>query len=393
PLVHEVRWHWDDWDRLAAGTVAGHVLECGAQTTGGNLTDWRGVKGLAAAGYPIAEVSEDGTFFITKHPGTGGVVSRATVVEQLLYEIGDPAAYATPDVTVDFTSFSVEEEAGDRVRIAGVRGAPPPPTLKAGVTWSAGWKAVGTFLFGPPDGEEKAKALAAIVWERVGPGFEETATEILGGREVFLRLGVRDADRKKVDAFSRRFASFALSGPPGVTIPGGGRPPVQEVFGFWPAAVPRSAVAPALHVGGETIPISTEAPATRALPDPPPAAREASAPADGGRAVPLAALAFARSGDKGDAANIGVAARDARAFAILRERLTTDFVRHVFRAETRGRVVRYELPNLRAFNFVLERSLGGGGVISLRTDPQGKTFAQRLLAEQVSGPEAEGREP
>lgn len=381
PLVHEFGWAWDDWDRLAAATVAGHVLECGAQASGGNLTDWARAPNLAHVGYPIAEVDEAGGVVITKHPGTGGAVTRESVVEQLLYEIGNPEAYATPDVTVDFTSFDVSEAAPDRVRITGVRGLPPPPTLKAGLSHSAGWKCAGTFLFGPPDAVAKARAMAEIVWARAGTAFEETYTEILGGLEVFLRLGVRDFDRRKVEAFSRRFASFALSGPPGVTIPGGGRPPVVEVFGFWPAAVPRETVRPVVLFEGETIDISPLAPSTRPLPL---ATRSTSSatPATP-RNVPLLTLAFARSGDKGDGANIGVAARSAEAYAHLRGLLTPEFVKSAFAEECRGEVVRHELPNLRAFNFVLTRALGGGGIVSLRSDPQGKTFAQRLLATLV----------
>jgi hypothetical protein len=244
PLVHEHGWSWADWDRLAAGTIAGHVLECGAQATGGNLTDWRRVV-LDEIGSPIAEVAPDGSFAITKHPNTGGRVSRETVVEQLLYEIGDPAAYATPDVTADFTSIGLREDGDDRVAIDDARGAPPPETLKAGISWSAGWRSAGTYLVGPPNAEEKAHALGAIFWTRAG-AFEETLEEIYAARDprahAFLRLAARDRDRGKVEAFSRRFASYARSGPPGLSIPGGGRPPVTEAFGVWPARVPRASV-------------------------------------------------------------------------------------------------------------------------------------------------------
>jgi hypothetical protein len=380
PLVHEFGWSWDDWDHLAAATVAGHVLECGAQATGGNLTDWREVAGLSRVGYPIAEASDDGTFVVTKHPSTGGVVNRKTVVEQLLYEIGDPRAYASPDVTADFTSLALEEAGRDRIRIVGVRGVPPPPTLKAGIAFAAGWKSAGAFLFGPSGAEEKARAMALLFWERVGHNFAETVTEIFGQRETLLRLGARDPDREKVESFSRRFASLALSGPPGVASPGGGRPPVQEAWGLWPAAVPRGGLSALVRVGDEEIEVACDAPSTCALPAAP---REAPATtrrgSSSGRASRLLDLAFARSGDKGDTANIGVAARDAESYRLLKEALTVDFVRDVFREECHGDVVRYELPNLLAFNFVLKNALGGGGVLSLRSDPQGKTFAQRLL--------------
>lgn len=373
PLVAVHGWRWDDWDRLAAGTVAGHVLECGVQATGGNLTDWRPVRGLARAGYPIAEVDADGVAVITKHPDTGGAVTRASVLEQLLYEIGDPRAYATPDVTADFTSVRLQDLGGDRVRISGVRGVPPPPTLKTGFLVDAGWKAAGTYLFGPPDAREKAAAMAEIAWERLGRGFEETGTEI-GSDSV--RLAVRDRDRAAVERFSRRFVSLALSGPPGVTIPGGGRPPVQEVYAFHAGAIPRDAVRPTVSLGGETSEVPATVTESRPLPEPPP---EAIAEPSGGSPARLLDLAFARSGDKGNAANIGVAARGEAAWARLRAGLTAERVRRALEDTGVTRVTRYELPDLMALNFVLEGALGGGGIVSLRSDPQGKLLAQRLL--------------
>jgi hypothetical protein len=343
------------------------------QATGGNLTDWRSVRGLARAGYPIAEVDADGTAVITKHPDTGGAVTRATVLEQLLYEIGDPRAYATPDVTADFTSIRLEDLGGDRVRITGVRGVPPPPTLKAGFLVDAGWKAAGTYLFGPPDAREKAAAMAEIAWERLGRAFEETGTEI--GPDT-VRLAVRDRDRAAVERFSRRFVSLALSGPPGVTIPGGGRPPVQEVYAFHADAVARDAVCPTVTLDGVTWEVPATAAECRALPEPPP---EALAEASEGSPVRLLDLAFARSGDKGNAANVGVAARSEAAWARLRAGLTAERVRRALEDTGVTRVIRYELPGLMALNFVLEGALGGGGIVSLRSDPQGKLLAQRLL--------------
>jgi hypothetical protein len=383
PLVHEHGWRWDDRDRLAAGTIAGHVLECGAQATGGNLTDWRGVS-FDEIGYPIAEVAADGRFAITKHPGSGGRVSKQTVIEQLLYEIGDPRRYETPDVTADFTSIALREDGEDRVVLEGARGTPAPATLKAGVCWSAGWRSAGTYLVGPPDADEKARALAELFWKRVGR-FDETLTELFGGVHAFLRLAVRDVDRGNVEAFSRRFASYALSGPPGLTIPGGGRPPVVESFGFWPARIAREAVAPWVRIGGERIAYDESLVHDDSGEIQPPRSAELSEE-EGvvGHAVPLVSLAFARSGDKGDNVNIGVAARSEATYRALARVLTPDFVRSVFAAERPGEVRRYELPNLLAFNFVLTRALGGGGTLSLRSDPQGKLFAQRLLATEIT---------
>lgn len=384
PLVHRFGWSWSDWDRLAAGVVAGHVLECGAQASGGNLTDWRDVPRLAEVGYPVVEVDDEGGIVFTKAPGSGGRVSRAAIVEQLLYEIGDPAAYATPDVTVDFRGLVATEEGEERVRVTGARGVPPPPTLKAGVSDRAGWKTAGTYLFGPPDAAEKGADLARLVWMRTGTAFDETLTEILGGEEAFVRLAVRDSDRSKLERFARRFASFALSGPPGGTIPGGGLPSVQEVFSFRAASVARSAVHPEIWIGGERIPVPAEVSETRELP--PPGGETGGAAPAGARTARVGQLAFARSGDKGDIANIGVAARNADAFETLRKALTPDVVARLFRKECKGAVRRHELPGLHAFNFVLEEALGGGGIVSLRSDPQGKLFAQRLLAAEIEVP-------
>src|SRR5262249_25432193 len=213
PLVHELGWAWDDWDRLAAGTIAGHVLECGAQATGGNLTDWRKVAPLDG-GYPLAEVETSGRFVGTKHPGTGGRVSRATVTEQLLYEIGDPARYLTPDVTTDFRALDVRDAGPDRVSVSGARGTPPPDSLKVTVVYRDGWRAVGFALLSGPDVRGKAERLAEMIWHRVGVEFADRRADLVGDRscwgaaapdvepnEGVLRVAVRDPDRKKVESF------------------------------------------------------------------------------------------------------------------------------------------------------------------------------------------------
>src|SRR6266850_1017750 len=212
PLVHELGWAWDDWDRLAAGTVAGHVLECGAQATGGNLTAWRKVAPLDV-GYPIEEVGADGRFVVTKHRGTGGRVSRATVTEQLLYEIGDPARYLTPDVAADFRGLEVIEAAPDRVAVGGARGTPPTDSLKVTIVYRDGWRAAGLALISGPDVRAKAERLAEMIWHRVGDVAERRA-ELVGDRacwgaaapdvepnEGVFRAAVRDPDRRKVEAF------------------------------------------------------------------------------------------------------------------------------------------------------------------------------------------------
>ena len=404
PLVHEFGWAWDDWDRLAAGIAAGHILECGAQVTGGNFTDWQRIPSMLDVGYPIAEVQPDGEFVVTKHPNTGGMVSQRTVTEQLLYEIGDPRAYMTPDVTVDFTSLQLSQEAPDRVRVSNARGLPAPATLKVSMVYRHGWRAVGTVLLSGPNVIAKGEQLAEMVWHRVGTDFADRRTDFIGfnacwggaagarpePNEVVFRLAVADPDRAKLKRFANQLLGFALQGPPGLGI-FGGRPDVQEAFGFWPALVPRKLVTATVTVdGGAPVEVPIDLPPGRAArPAAPP---DDSAGAEGSRAartslVPLGTIAYARSGDKGDHANVGVAARSPEAYAFLRETLSAKRVHGFFRDIVEGPVERFELPNLLAFNFFLRHALGGGGTLSLRVDHQGKTLAQGLLTLELGVPD------
>ena len=267
PLVHEFGWAPDDWDRIAAGTVAGHILECGAQSSGGNLLkDWRRVRGLENPGFPIAEVRPDGTFVVTKHPGTGGVVNVASVTEQLVYEMGDPRNYITPDGIADFTTIRLRQAGRDRVEVSGVRGRPKTDSLKVSVAWSYGWKAVGTLVYSWPEAHDKARAADRILRRRLaelGLEFEQVLTEFVGvdathGRlagpppadlaEVQLRVGVRSREKAPVERFTREIAPLVLTGPPSVTGFAGGRPQVQEVVAYWPALIGRTAIEPHVRV-------------------------------------------------------------------------------------------------------------------------------------------------
>jgi Acyclic terpene utilisation family protein AtuA len=406
PLVHEFDWRWDEWDLLAAGIAAGHILECGAQATGGNYTDWLRIPSMLDVGYPIAEVQPDGTFVVTKHPGTGGVVNRRTVIEQLLYEIGDPRAYLTPDVAADFTSLQLTEDGADRVRVSGARGGPAPETLKVSMVYRHGYRAVATMLISGPNVLAKAERIAEMVWHRVGTDFADRRADCVGYRacwgaaapdtepnEIVFRIGVADPDRKKLQRFSKCILGFALQGPPGLGI-FGGRPDVQEAFGFWPALVPRDLIAARYSVRegakvneGEvsmSLP-GAGSPRRPSVEMPPVEDSPARAPRTG-RAV-LGTIAYARSGDKGDHANIGVAARSEAAYAFLREALSANRVRAFYQDLVQGNVVRYELPNLLALNFILHNALGGGGTLSLRVDHQGKTLAQGLLTMELDVPE------
>ncbi len=259
PLIHEFKWAADDWHRLAAGTIAGHILECGAQATGGNFSRWWEVPDLWKVGYPIAECAEDGTFTITKHPGTGGMVTVDTVSEQLLYEMGDPHNYLTPDVVADFTSIRLEQAGPDRVRVSGIQGKPRTPFLKVSGAHLKGYKATGQLVISGPRALEKARLCADIVWKRLeaaGFTYEHTDAEFLGTStlhagiaaapadpaEIVLRLSVKDGDRKKVERFGREIAPLVTGGPAGVTGFAGGRPKAQEIVAYWPALLPRELV-------------------------------------------------------------------------------------------------------------------------------------------------------
>jgi hypothetical protein len=262
PLRHEFAWRAGDWNRLAAGIIAGHIIECGAQSSGGNcLYEWRSIPHLADVGYPIVEGHADGTFVVTKHPNTGGRVSVQTVTEQLVYEMGDPHSYITPDVVADFTSIRLEQQGTDRVRVFGIEGRAATDKLKVSIAYRAGFKAVGSLVYAWPDALEKAQLADRVLrerLERLGLRFEQVLGEFVGANathgplagpdagkdapEVQYRIGVRDADRKKVERFTREIVPLVLNGPPSVTGFAGGRPKVEEIVAYWPALIDKDVV-------------------------------------------------------------------------------------------------------------------------------------------------------
>jgi hypothetical protein len=266
PMVHRFGWQPGDYDKLAAGTIAGHIIECGAQCSGGNCqVDWRNIPNMADIGYPIVEAEPDGAFTVTKHASAGGRVHSDVVKEQLLYELGDPKNYITPDCTADFTSIRLEDSGPNRVRVSGIRGGPRPPSLKLSISYTAGWKAIGTLVYSWPQALEKAQVADRIVRERlrqIGLSFEEIYTEFFGVNaclgpaappnpdppEVQLRIGVRGPDRKAVDRFTRELVPLVLNGPPGATGYGEGRPSVREIVAYWSALIPREEIATRVEV-------------------------------------------------------------------------------------------------------------------------------------------------
>ncbi|MEO8574584.1 MAG: acyclic terpene utilization AtuA family protein [Pyrinomonadaceae bacterium] len=261
PLMHEFGWKFDDWDRVSAGTIAGHIIECGAQSSGGNCQyDWKNIPDLANVGFPIVEGYPNGEFVITKHDGTGGRVNVQSVKEQLLYEMGDPKAYITPDVVADFSSINLAPDGEDRVRVFGIKGHPKTDFYKVSIAYSAGWKAVGTLVYSWPDAYEKAEAADKVLrsrLERLGLKFDLILTEFVGVNathghlagepspdipEVQLRFGVRGQNKADVERFTKELAPLILTGPPSVTGFAGGRPKVEEIMAYFPALIPKTLI-------------------------------------------------------------------------------------------------------------------------------------------------------
>jgi hypothetical protein len=406
-LMHEFGWPATDYDRLAAGSLAGHLLECGAQGVGGLHTDWHLVPDWANIGYPIAECSADGSFVLTKPEGTGGLVIPGSAAEQVLYEIGDPAAYILPDVIADFSQVKIVQDGPHRVRITGARGRPPTTEYKVSATYQDGYRAVATVSIVGPDAAAKAERIGAELIararlsfaERRLPDFTATHIEALGAeasygpnsrarasREVLLRLVVVHADAKCLDLFARELGSIGISFAPGITGIYGGRPKPAPQIRLFTLFVPKTLLAPpTVTIGSESFPV-TIPPGEPWTPAEESAEPDAS-PYDGETIdVPLLRLALARSGDKGDSANIAVIARDPAYLPVLRRELTPARVAAHFAHLATGTVRRFEAPGLGAFNFLLHNALGGGGMASLRIDPQGKAYGQMVLEMMIPVP-------
>nr|MDT0252991.1 acyclic terpene utilization AtuA family protein [Endozoicomonas sp.] len=410
PLVHEFGWGWQDYDKLAQGSLAGHVIECGTQATGGNFTDWHLVKdGYANMGFPIVECSEDGLFVVSKCSGTGGLVSCDTVAEQILYEIGNPEDYLLPDVTCDFSQVSLEQTGIDQVRVTGARGRPCSTQYKVSATYMDGYRSNATFMIGGIDAGEKGQVVADAIIKRVRgllnlkglDDFNDVNIEVLGTevtygaqamenqpREVVVKIAVSHQDKNALRLFGSEIAQAATAMAPGITGLVGGRPKASPRICLFSFLMDKADVLPVYSLINteEKSPQIAYVDSGQIISTPESVWNENPLPTPLGElpefTVPLVKLALGRSGDKGNHCNIGIIARDKRYLPYIEKALTPDHVANYFAhlLSDRSEVTRYQLPKMKSINIVITHCLGGGGMASLRIDPQGKALAQQLLS-------------
>jgi hypothetical protein len=406
PLIHEFGWSLEDYDLMAAGTLAGHINECGAQATGGMHTDWRDVPDWGSIGYPILECRADGSFVVTKPAGTGGMVTVGTVSEQMLYEVSDPQAYMVPDVTCDFSGVKIERIGENRVKVSGAKGYAPPSSYKVCATYQDGWRAVAILPVVGFEAAAKAERQATALLERTRrmlrdqnqPEWTQSHVELLGAestfgaharhrdtREVVSKIVVDHPERKATEMFAREHFSHIVSMSPGATGFFGFKPSVAPVVRLFSFPLEKDQVKITMTIDGQTEEIGVPMGGKSFSPDmvTRPAPVEPPSDADADTTVPLICLAWGRSGDKGDLFNVAVIARETEYLPYIAAALTSEAVAewfaHVFSGDGERRVERFLAPGANAMNFVVHESLGGGGAGSMRLDPLAKGMAQQLL--------------
>lgn len=408
PLIHEFGWKPDQYELLSAGALAGHIIECGPQCTGGNHTDWASVPGWDDMGYPLASVTADGSIEISKPDGTGGLISPASVGEQIVYEIGDPGAYLLPDVTCDWRDVTVRPSGENRVVVTGARGSIPTDTYKATCTTSDGFRVITTAMFAGLDAAGRARraghatvaratrlmqadgfaAPTEVSIEVIGAGATSADPSLRPADEVVVKVGLRHERKEALEIFSKEFSTMGIVAQ-GLTGLFAGRPRVAPVFRIYHLLVPKSDVPLTIDMGDQTLSAPVAGGSADALVETPTMPEPELRSGSYGIVVPLRAIAWARSGDKGDRANIGVIARRPEFMDILREQVTCARVSQLFGHYLKGAVRRWEMPGQNAINILMDAVLGGsGGTSTLRYDPQGKSFAAMLLALPVTVPEA-----
>ena len=407
PLIHEFKWKPNDYDLLASGSLAGHIIECGAQCTGGNFTDWKDIQGFENMGFPIVEVLNNGHFTVSKPSGTGGLISFGTVAEQFLYEIGDPSKYILPDVVCDFTEVTINDLGGNVVFLKGAKGYPPTDTYKVSATYMDGYQSIGTLVIGGVNAKKKGELIANAIIEKtlrilaenslkpfIESRFDQIGTNWIYGsekvdsqsKEIVLRIMVRHSKKEALILFSRELSQAATGMPPGVINYLGGRPKVSPSIYLFSFLIQKDEVEVEIELNNNTSKVQIDK--TKYVQNTKQSLKDIPIIEDFrfDSTVPLMKLAFARSGDKGDHANIGVISRRADYLPFIKNALTKEAISSFFKHVLKGSVESWDVPGISGINFLLKNSLGGGGMASLNLDPQGKAYAQQLLEFEIPVP-------
>ena len=400
PLMYEFDWKYNEYDKLAAGSLAGHIIECGAQCTGGNFTDWHFINNFDNMGFPIVEVESDGSFIVTKPEGTGGIISFGTVAEQFLYEIGDPQNYLLPDVTCDFTNVNIKEIGSDQVSVSGARGKPPSNTYKVSSTYLHGYRITIAAIICGINASKKAQVVADAIIKKTKRIFSDNGLEdyldtnisIIGTettygknrndadpREVLLRIVATHKQKDALILLSREIAQASTGMTPGFVNMLGGRPSVSPSIRLFSFLLPKDQINTTVYINDKQYELENFTSKLNHINSTAKVSSSSDILDITDTEVALIKLAYARSGDKGDHANIGVIARKAEYLPYIRNALSKQTVARYFAHILKGDVDRWDIPGINALNFLLKNSLGGGGMASLNVDPQGKGYAQQLL--------------